>query len=89
MAESDWERLLRTPGRRRFGIVVRHTARHPVLIAGLVGLLVLFHFLKDVVPLLYGLAAPIGGVMIMASMGRYRAPAHDPNPDETDDTVEK
>ncbi|WP_338683104.1 hypothetical protein QD712_18060 [Streptomyces acidiscabies] len=83
MAETDWERLMRTPGRRRLKIGARHVARHPVLIAGLVGLLVLFNFLKDSVPLLYGLTAPIGSVMIMASMGRYRAPAHDPNPDDT------
>ncbi|MGJ5896315.1 hypothetical protein DF268_23800 [Streptomyces sp. V2] len=59
------------------------------LIAGLVGLLVLYNLFKDTIPLLYGLTAPVAAVMIAASMGRYRAPTHAPDSDETDDPVEK
>jgi hypothetical protein len=59
-------------------IVARHIIRRSMLIAGLVGLLVLFNLVKDSFPLGYGLAAPAGGVLIMASMGRYRTPTEDP-----------
>lgn len=58
-------------------IVVRHVVRRPLLIAGLVGVLILFQLLKSSFPLAYGLAAPTGAVLIMASMGRYRPPVDD------------
>ncbi|MEU6006673.1 hypothetical protein [Streptomyces sp. NPDC047453] len=47
--------------------------------AGLVGLLVLVNLVKDSFPPAYGLAAPAGGMLIMASMGRYRTeePRHE------------
>ncbi|MEV4230110.1 hypothetical protein AB0J81_24025 [Streptomyces bobili] len=78
MAASEWERLPRARGTRRLKIIARHIVRRPVLIAGLVGLLILFNLVKDSFPLAYGLAAPAGAALIMASMGRFRTPAEDP-----------
>ncbi|MCC9704008.1 hypothetical protein E4N62_01255 [Streptomyces sp. MNU76] len=49
-----------------------------MLITGLAGLLILFNLVKDSFPLAYGLAAPAGAVLIMASMGRFRTPTEDP-----------
>ena len=77
MAASDWEQFTRARGRRRLKIVARHIVRRPVLIIALVGLLVLCNLVKDSFPLAYGLPAPIGAVLITASMGRYRTPAED------------
>ncbi|MFD4901342.1 hypothetical protein [Streptomyces sp. NPDC058411] len=82
MAASEWERLTRARGTRRLKIIVWHIIRRPVLIAGLAGLLVLFNLVKDSFPLAYGLPAPAGAVLIMASMGRYRTPAEDRTPDD-------
>lgn len=59
-------------------IAARHIIRRPLLIAGLIGVLVLFNLVKDRFPLAYGLAAPAGTVLIMASMGRYRRRPEDP-----------
>ncbi|WP_435218094.1 hypothetical protein [Streptomyces sp. bgisy034] len=53
-----------------------------MLIAGLAGLLILFNLVKDSFPLAYGLAAPAGAVLIMASMGRFRTPTEDPTHEE-------
>ncbi|MFB7456410.1 MULTISPECIES: hypothetical protein [unclassified Streptomyces] len=80
MAASEWEQLTRARGRQRLKIMARHIIRHPVLIAALVGWAVLVNLVKDspLAPLAFGLAAPVGGVLIAASMGRYRAPAEDP-----------
>ncbi|MFJ4649631.1 hypothetical protein ACIP6Q_39910 [Streptomyces bobili] len=78
MAASEWERLTRARGTRRLSIIARHVIRRPVLIAGLAGLLILFNLVKDSFPLAYGLAAPAGTILIMASMGRFRTNAEDP-----------
>ncbi|MGX4691702.1 hypothetical protein [Streptomyces sp. JNUCC 63] len=59
-------------------IIARHIIRRPALVVGLVGLLVLLNLVKDSFPLAYGLAAPAGTILIMASMGRYRTPTEDP-----------
>ena len=83
MAASEWERLTRARGTGRLKFIARHVIRRPVLIAGLVGLLILFNLVKDSFPLAYGLAAPAVAVLIMASMGRFRAPAKDPTREET------
>ncbi|MGW3507945.1 hypothetical protein [Streptomyces sp. NPDC000994] len=79
MAASEWEQVTRARGRQRLKIIARHIIRRPVLIAGLVGLLVLVNPVKDSFPPAYGLAAPAGGMLIMASMGRYRTeePPHE------------
>lgn len=82
MAASEWERLTRARAGRRVKITLRHIIRRPLLIAGLIGVLVLFNVVKDHFPLAYGLAAPVGTVLIMASMGRYRRPPHDPSPED-------
>jgi hypothetical protein len=82
MAASEWERLTRARAGRRMKIAVRHIIRRPLLIASLIGLLVLFNMVKDRFPLVYGLAAPAGAVLIMASMGRYRRPPEDPAPED-------
>lgn len=82
MAASEWERLTRARGMGRLKFIARHVIRRPVLIAGLVGLLILFNLVKDSFPLAYGLAAPAGAVLIMASMGRFRAPGKDPTREE-------
>jgi hypothetical protein len=78
MAASEWEQLTRARRRQRLKIIARHIIRRPVLIVGLIGLLVLFNLVKDSFPLAYGLAAPAGTMLIMASMGRYRTPAEEP-----------
>ncbi len=78
MAASEWEQLTRARAGRRLKIAARHIIRRPLLIAGLVGLLILCNLVKDSFPLAYGLAAPAGAVLIMASMGRYRPPTEDP-----------
>ncbi|MGW5124809.1 hypothetical protein ACWEQ7_12275 [Streptomyces sp. NPDC004069] len=83
MAASEWEQLTRARGRQRLKIMARHIIRHRVLMAALVGWVVLVNLVKDsplapLAPLAYGLAAPVGGVLIAASMGRYRTPAEDP-----------
>ncbi|MGV4891299.1 hypothetical protein ACSR0Z_32845 [Streptomyces viridosporus] len=78
MAVSEWERVIRARGRQRLKIIVRHIIRRPVLITGLIGLLVLFNLVKDSFPLVHGLAALAGTMLIMASMGRYRTPAEEP-----------
>jgi hypothetical protein len=78
MAASDWERLTHARGTRRLKIIVRHIIRRPVLITGLVGLLILFNLVKDSFPLAYGLTAPAGAVLVMASMGRFRTPTEAP-----------
>ncbi|MFD8827905.1 hypothetical protein ACFV1C_36925 [Streptomyces sp. NPDC059605] len=78
MAASDWERLTLARGSQRWKIIAKHIVRHPVLVAGLAGLLILFNLVKDSFPLAYGLAAPAVAVLIMASMGRYRTPDEDP-----------
>ncbi|MFF4788671.1 hypothetical protein ACFY2M_02625 [Streptomyces sp. NPDC001276] len=79
MAASEWGQVTRARGRQRLKIIARHIIRRPVLIAGLVGLLVLVNLVKDGFPPAYGLAAPAGGMLIMASMGRYRTeePPHE------------
>jgi hypothetical protein len=82
MAASEWEQVTRARGRQRLKIIARHIVRRPVLIAGLVGLLVLFNLVKDSFPLAYGLTAPAGTILIMASMGRYRTPVEDPADDD-------
>ncbi|MFD4974385.1 hypothetical protein [Streptomyces sp. NPDC058424] len=76
MAASEWEQVARARGRQRLKIIARHIIRRPVLIAGL---LVLVNLVKDSFPPAYGLAAPAGGMLIMASMGRYRTeePGHE------------
>ncbi|MGW7659929.1 hypothetical protein [Streptomyces sp. NPDC054756] len=63
-------------------VLARHIIRRPLLIAGLIGVLVLFNLTKDDLPLAYGLAAPAMAVLIMASMGRYRRRAEDPGPED-------
>ncbi|MFF0107944.1 hypothetical protein [Streptomyces hirsutus] len=81
MAASEWEQVAHARKRRRLRIVARHVIRRPALIAGLVGLLVLFNLMKDRFPMAYGLAAPAGTMLIMASMasmGRYRTQAEEP-----------
>ncbi|MFF5567834.1 hypothetical protein ACFY7Z_19680 [Streptomyces sp. NPDC012623] len=63
-------------------MVARHIIRRPLLIAGLIGVLVLFNLVRDGFALAYGLAAPAGTFLIMASMGRYRRPPEDPAPED-------
>lgn len=82
MAASDWERLTHARRTGRLKIVARHIIRRPLLIVGLAGLLILFNLVKGSFPLAYGLAAPAGAVLIMASMGRFSTPAEDPTPED-------
>lgn len=77
MATPEWERLTRARAGRRLKIAARHIIRRPLLIAGLVGVLILFNLVKDSFPPAYGLAAPAGAVLVMGSMGRYRTPPRD------------
>ncbi|MFD7429000.1 hypothetical protein ACFV6Z_18420 [Streptomyces sp. NPDC059818] len=84
MAASEWDRLTRARAGRRLKIIARHIIRRPLLIAGLIGVLVVFNVVNDRFPLAYGLAAPTGAVLIAASMGRYRyrTPPEDPAPED-------
>lgn len=57
---------------------MRHVVRRPALIVGLICLLVRVNLVKDCFPLAYRLSAPVGAVLIAASMGHFRAPVDDP-----------
>ncbi|MFG3157349.1 hypothetical protein ACGF7W_35545 [Streptomyces sp. NPDC048219] len=71
MSPSDWTRLTEARGRRRIGITCSHVIRRPVLIIALAGLAFLITGFGKDFPVLYGVA-PLGAVLIFASMGRYR-----------------
>ncbi|MGY5036574.1 hypothetical protein ACWC9U_38540 [Streptomyces sp. 900116325] len=75
MSSSGWKRLTEAQGAwRRLAIIGRHVIRRPFLILALAGLAFLItRFGKDF-PLLYGMG-PLGAVLIMGSMGRYRPTA--------------
>ncbi|WP_225636640.1 hypothetical protein [Streptomyces solaniscabiei] len=75
MSPSGWTRLTEAQvARRRLATICRHVIRRPFLILALAGLAFLItNFGKDI-PMLYGLS-PLGAVLIMGSMGRYRSAA--------------
>ncbi|MFG3532404.1 hypothetical protein ACGF8B_37635 [Streptomyces sp. NPDC047917] len=72
MSPSGWTRLTEARGvRRRLVIVCGHVIRRPFLVLALAGLAFLIaRFGKDF-PVLYG-TTPLGAVLILGSMGRYR-----------------
>ncbi len=79
MSPSGWARLTEARGtRRRLAIVGGHVIRRPFLILALAGLAFLITRYGKDFPVLYG-AAPLGTVLILGSMGRYRpaSPAGD------------
>ncbi|WP_318218828.1 hypothetical protein [Streptomyces sp. SCL15-6] len=75
MSPSGWTRLTEAQGvRRRLAIICRHVIRRPFLILALAGLAFLVTSFGKDFPMLYGLS-PLGAVLIMGSMGRYRPAA--------------
>ncbi|MER6099951.1 hypothetical protein ABT154_29650 [Streptomyces sp. NPDC001728] len=89
MSPSGWTLLTEAQGaRRRLAIIWRHVIRRPFLILALAGpAFLITRFGKDF-PSLYGMG-PLGAVLIMGSMGRYRpaAPRDDePSPQDAETT---
>ncbi|MFE4451335.1 hypothetical protein [Streptomyces sp. NPDC056796] len=73
MSPSDWTRLNEAHGvRRRMSVVGRHVVRRPLLILALAGLAFLIGRFGRDLPVLFGMA-PLGAVVILAGMGRYRS----------------
>lgn len=73
MAPPGWTELVEARGmRRRLAVICSHILRRPLLMLALAGLAFLVNRVGNDFPPLYG-TAPLGTVLILWSMGRYRS----------------